>query len=178
MASDGQTPSPNSTTETPQTQLERFLTKKGTLLIRDSYHVGRLEGKRPSSMEFDAVFFYLAGQGSPAAKGLTVEIKVKLEQSRKASAMLDFDELESLCKSIDYIISLLTRWKTEGRENTEVIFSTTGGFSVAAYQVGNRQGALSYCGDPDTAPCLFSNVSQLSDLRSIIQKAQQLLQKT
>ncbi len=159
----------------PSTQLEGFLAKKGSLLVKEYFNIGQLNGSHGATMDFTALVFYSPGQGDASLKGLKVEIKDNAEYEKTSSALLDVDELESLSKAIGYIFNLLAQWEMQSKENAEIVFSTKGDFNVGAYQIESRQAAFASVGSYDSVYCFFPKLADLNELRKVTESAIALL---
>jgi hypothetical protein len=47
---------------------------------------------------------------------------------------LDYEEIESMAKAVDYMIDLSEKWKAENKEYSEVIFHTKGNLKIGFFQ--------------------------------------------
>jgi len=160
----------------PATQLEAFLAKKGSLIIKDFYHLGNYQGNHSSQMAFTALVFSSPGAEMALSKGLRIEITENIQYEKTSSAMLDVDELESLKGAVEYILRILPDWRNQTKEYAEIIFSTKGDFNIGVYQKGNNQAAFASVGSYDTLHCFFLKITDLNIIKSITEKAISLLQ--
>jgi hypothetical protein len=128
------------------TKLEKFLSKKGELYIKEFYDVGTIKSNTNLSgiMSITAVILYNPGEEEKRIKGLKIEIK-KYEYSSYDSygkietAFLDMEELKGLVDAITYMNDLIKKWESASKEYTEVIYSTTGNFQIGFFMKTNSK---------------------------------------
>ena len=142
----------------PATKLEIFLAKKGTLIVKDFYKLGGMTGIFNSDVSFDALFIYEPGKETESISGLRAKVHEGERLEKEEISFLDFEEVESLSKALQYLINLAFQWANEEKEYTEVIFSTKGNFQVGFYQKGKEQNAFVKSGYIRTASCFLSTI--------------------
>lgn len=162
-------------TKEPATKLEAFLAKKGRLMVKDFYEIGEVAGRYGSKIEFKALLIYEPGQESQRIRGLKIEVTEGGRFERSNASFLDLEEIESLSKAIEYMISLSAKWKGINKEYTEVVFSTKGDFKIGFYQKGTNQAAFSSSGYIGKASCFFSSMQDLSSMKAMADKSLKLL---
>lgn len=160
----------------PSTKLEQFLSKKGKLIIKDSYEAGSLSGQYGTRITVGALTIYEPGKEVEKIRGLRIEIESGGKFERTNTSFLDMDEIESLSQAISYMLSLLDKWKGTHRDYTEVIFSTKGDFKLGFYQKDTELQAFAKSGVIGTATCYFPT-SDLPKFKTIIDKGRELLKK-
>lgn len=158
----------------PSTKLEQFLSKKGKLIVKDSFDSGTLSGQYGTKISVDALIIYEPGKEEEKIRGLRIEVKGGGRLERSDTSFLDLDEVESLSKAISYMINLVDNWKNKSRNYTEVIFSTKGDFKLGFYQKGTEMTGFAQSGIIGAATSLFP-VANLSKLKGIIDKGNSLL---
>jgi hypothetical protein len=130
----------------PRTRIEAFEGKTGSVIIRGFSKVGELRGALGGgiltlqSMEFsDAV----TGQKE---YGIAIDIKETDRLERSHRSFIDFDEIDSLLKGIDYISKIdkssttLDNFQADFRTKGELVittFSTSRGESMASIGSGS-----------------------------------------
>lgn len=158
----------------PSTKLEQFLSKKGKLIVKDSFDSGTLSGQYGTKISVDALMIYEPGKEKEKICGLRIEVEGAGRLERSDTSFLDLEEVESLSKAISYMINLVDNWKSKSRNYTEVIFSTKGDFRLGFYQKGTEMTGFAQSGTRGTATCYFS-VTNLSELKGIIDRGNSLL---
>lgn len=118
----------------PATKLEAFLAKKGRLIIKDSHDLGKISGKYGTEISFTALVIYEPGQESQKTRGLQIKVTEGERYERSNISFLDFEEIESLSKAIEYMVGLSTKWEGIKKEYSEVLFLTKGYFKIGFYQ--------------------------------------------
>ena len=79
--------------EQPSTALEAFMGKRGKMIVKDTYSLGRLFGT--GGVQMDAMVIY--EPNSPTKiKGLRAEVTESGQLERSNTSFIDLDELESL----------------------------------------------------------------------------------
>jgi hypothetical protein len=151
----------------PKTQLEAFEAQTGAVLIKGYGKVGSVGGMS-SAVVVDCREFRDATT-SQRVYGITIEVVQKGRVERSDTGFIDYDEIDSLLKGIDYISKVdgsATRlpsfeaiYKTKG-ELRLTTFSTSSGKIEAAVQSG-RFGTAS----------AFISLGELAKLRSLIADA-------
>ena len=155
----------------PTTKLEQFLGKKGTLIVKDFYRLGKISDNYGAEIKFDALVIYEPGQEIGKARGVKIEITEGGKFERSNSSFLDMDELQSLSEAISYMNDILTKWVGIEKEYTEIIFSTKGDFEIGFYQEGMRATCFSSSGYIGKASCFFKSTNDLLSIKTKIDKA-------
>ena len=158
----------------PQTQLESFLSSKGTLLVKDFYELGKVGGI--GSMSVDAVVITQPGQTDRKIRGLRIEVAESGRLERSDTSFLDMDEIDSLSKALAYMSDLALKWKgTEKQEYTEVQFATKGDFAIGFYQRKKDQGGFVSSGRIGAARA-FINVADFPKIKALVDQSLAVLQ--
>jgi hypothetical protein len=154
----------------PKTKLEAFQGQTGTVVIKGYTDIGRV--KAAGTIEIDAMEFTDAVTGRKQS-GVLVEVKESGRLENTDRSFIDYDEVESLLKGLDYISkasSSVTKlanfestYKTKGNFSATT-FSTTGGKIEAVVKSGHFRGASVYI-----------SLSQLGELSALIVQAKQKL---
>lgn len=153
----------------PATKLEQFLSKKGRLYVKDFYKAGIVSGEHGQRITVDALIVYEPGKEVEKNRGLKIEVYEKGPPEKEHSSFLDLEEVGSLSKAIDYMMNLISTFKGNTREHTEIIFATKADFQVGFYQDGGKFQAFAESGVIGKASC-FLPVESLSELKSVIDK--------
>lgn len=154
----------------PTTKLEAFQVQTGTVVIKGFAEIGRVAGLgsvEVSSMEFtDAT----SGRKQP---GVLIEIKETGRIENTNRSFIDYDEVDSLLKGLDYISKATPDVTKLGQ--FEATYKTKGYFSATTFS--NRSGKIEAevkCGNFRPANA-FLSLQQLSELRTLIEQAKQKL---
>lgn len=161
----------------PATKLEAFLAKKGKLIVKDFYKLGKVACSFGSKIEFSALVIYEPGQERHKIRGLKIEVTEGGRLERSNTSFLDLEEIESLSKALEYMAGLSTKWEDIKKEYTEVIFSTKGDFEIGFYQRGTEQASFSSSGYIGKASCFFPSMQDLNSVKTIADKGLKLLSK-
>jgi hypothetical protein len=155
----------------PKTKLEAFEAKTGTVLIKGIEDIGSVAGMGSASVGCRE--FTDANTGRKEY-GITIEVKESGRFERKDTTLIDYDEIDSLLKGIDYIGKVnksatpLTRF--------EAVYKTKGDLQVTTFsssRSGEVQAAVQ-CGHIGLATA-FLSLDQLAKFRALIQSAKEKL---
>ncbi|MCI0331520.1 MAG: hypothetical protein L0196_11365 [candidate division Zixibacteria bacterium] len=167
-------PTKPDTSKAPATKVEAFLSKKGTLVIKDFYKLSEISGNYATSMNFSALNAYIPGQESEKTQGLKIEIEEEGTYRQTHSSFLDIEEIESLSKAISYMANLIDQWKGSTKDYSEIMFSTKDDFKIGFYQKESKFTAFASSGIIGQTSCFFS-VEQLPSIKTIADQAISLL---
>ena len=162
---------PSSLKKEPKTKLEAFQAQTGAVIIKGYSNIGRISAL--GSIEVTAMEFTDASTGRKQ-KGIVIEIKESNRFENSDRSFVDYDEIETLLKGIDYI-SKVTANATNLSE-FEATYKTNGDFKLTTFS-NSRTGKISAAVRsgyirPATS---FISLQQLSELKSLIVKAKQKL---
>lgn len=127
----------------PSTQVEKFVSARGKLIIKDYYKLTTLIGNFGESLKLDLLVF-----SAPATANKDKVFGVRFEVPRKerfdltAIGFLDFDEAKDLAETLGFMQKLASEMAEEDHENTEVIYETRGRMQFGFFQVGKQQTAF------------------------------------
>lgn len=163
------------TNESFATQLEAFLARRGTLVIKEFYDLGTITGLYGAEVNFVAVVIYEPGREAQRVKGLKIESTSGGRYEKSETCFLDEEELRDLSAAIQYMLDLAAEWQTDSREYTEVIYTTEGNFNIGFFQRGTEQTGFASCGSISRAICFFGQLQDLNRVKNLIGEAQELL---
>jgi len=120
-----------------KTKFERFTSRKGSLIVKEYYAVGKIQGDH-SQAKVDAAV--VSSPGDPVkAYALRFEIQ---GYSSSAIAALDFDEATTLSSDLTRMIEMAQKMASGVDPYTEVTFESLAGFRAGFLQTGNEQTAF------------------------------------
>lgn len=155
---------------TPKTKLETFAAQTGVVIIEGYSKLGTIRGKY-GTVEIQAKEFVNAASGKKE-KGITFEVTEAGRLERESRSFIDYDEIDSLLKGIDYVAKIdksatkLDAFEAEYRTKGELeitTFSSDTGVEVAV-QSGRIGGATA-----------FLSLDHLQQLRALIVDAKATL---
>ena len=154
------------------TQIEAFVGKRGRLMVKDSYSLGRLSDV--GNIQIDALVAYDPG-GSQKTKGLRIEVQEEGGLERSNTSFIDMDELQGLSQALGYMIDLSGKWNGQPHEPyTEVTYTSKGEFQVGFYQQGAKTSAYCRSGLIGTTTA-FLKLADLPKMKAFIDQAITLL---
>ena len=165
------------TSEAPPTKMEEFFAKKGQLLVRDYYELGRVSGAPPSygtKCVFTAVVIYEPGGEGKKLKGLKIEVTSSGKYEKSKASFLDIEEIESLSEAIGYVAGLASKWSGTEKEYTEVEFSTKGDFQIGFFQKEAKQTYYAANGRISRVSCFLSKEA-LAEIKELADDGLRLL---
>lgn len=105
--------------EPSKTKLEAFMAADGAVIVQGYSKIGDFKGQFGSSIVVEAKEFTNASSGRKEY-GLAIEVKEAGRLEREHTSYVDYDEIDSLLKGIDYI-SKVDRSATKlSEERTQV----------------------------------------------------------
>jgi hypothetical protein len=127
----------------PKTKLEAFQAKAGRVLVKSYSEVGTVGGQTSGLVAIEALELQDRSDGSRAL-GLIIEVKPGGEYSQTSRSFIDYDEIDSLLKGIDYISNVTTA--TPPLKNFEALYQTRGNFSVVTFNQSDGKISASVSG--------------------------------
>ena len=162
---------PTSTADSgPKTKLEAFQAQTGTVMIKGYSEIGRINAMGVVSVK--SMEFSNATTGSKQA-GVLIEITESGRLENTDRSFIDYDEVDSLLKGIDYISKATPAVTKLGQ--FEATYKTKGHFSVTTFN--GRDGKIDVAvksGYIRPAKAYLS-VEKLMELRELIVQAKQRL---
>lgn len=161
--------------EKAKTKLEGFVAQDGVVVIRGFSKVGEIRGQFGSSVVVEIKEFTNAASGK-REHGITVEVKESGRLERNHISYVDFDEIPSLVKGLEYIgkvdksSTTLDQFQADYRTKGDLVVSTfndTGGTKVS---VAVSSGAIG----KTTA---YLAITDLERIRELVQNAYVSLEK-
>ncbi|MFW9874924.1 MAG: hypothetical protein ACFFG0_17595 [Candidatus Thorarchaeota archaeon] len=159
----------------PATKLEKFLSKRGRIIVKDYYKIGRIPGTYDTRMELTAIVIYEPGS-ELKNKGIQIQVEKQERYGRTDTSFLDFEEVESLSKAVTYMTKLLSNWKGVNKEYTEVVFSTKGDFQIGFYQQGTERQIFASSGYVGKVSCFFDS-DNLSFVKKYLEEGLKILKE-
>ncbi len=155
----------------PKTKLEAFQVQTGAVVIKGYSEIGRIQAL--GSVSVDAMEFTDAATGKKQS-GVVVEIKESGRLENSDRSFIDYDEVDSLLKGLDYIAKA-TAGVTKLRM-FEATYKTRGNFKATTYSAGPSgkiEAAVS--SGYIRAATAYLSLQQLADLRALIVQAKEKL---
>ncbi|MFZ5804891.1 MAG: hypothetical protein ACOY7U_08570 [Acidobacteriota bacterium] len=154
----------------PKTKLEAFQAQTGAVVIKGFSRIGRVSGL--GSVEVIAMEITDAATRTKQT-GVVIEVKESGRLENTDRSFIDYDEVDSLLRGIDYI-SRATADVTK-LDQFEATYKTKGDFKVTTFGSSGKIEAAVSSGylRPATA---FLSLQQLGELRAIIAQAKQKLE--
>lgn len=135
----------------PKTKIEAFQAKTGSVIIGGFSAIGGVAGDYGSRVDVEAREFTDASTGKKEY-GIVIEVKEEGRFERQGRAFVDYDEIDSLLKGIDYIAKIdstttkLADFQADYRTKGDLEVSTYShsGEVKAAVSVGRIGGAQAF----------------------------------
>lgn len=150
----------------PKTKLEAFEAKTGSVLIKGIQEIGSVAYN--GSVIVSCREFTDAATGNKQY-GIAIEVNESGTMARSNATLIDYDEIDSLLKGIDYITKVDKSATT--LSSFEAIYKTRGDFQVTTFsKKGGEIGVAVQSGSIRTATA-YLKVSHLSKVRELIENA-------
>ena len=157
-----------------KTKLEAFQAKAGTVLVKSYSNITAIVGTPSGVVGVEAMELQDRSSGSRAL-GLVIDVKPAGEYTQHSRAFIDFDEIESLLKGIDYISKVTG--PTAPLKNFEAHYKTRGDFSIITFNQSDGTIGVSVTGGVLSSNEVFLLIQDLSKLRQAIVTAKETLEK-
>jgi hypothetical protein len=159
----------------PRTKLEALAAQEGAVIIRGFSRIGDVKGPLGSSVIVRSQEFTNAST-SEKEYGITLEVRETSRLEREHISFVDYDEIASLVKALEYLTKLdntatsFNRFQADYRTHGEVQVTTytTDASAVVAAAVT--------CGGIERATALL-NLADLDMLRSLVDAARAEIDK-
>jgi hypothetical protein len=156
---------PQATTES-STKLEAFAAQDGSVVIKGYAEIGEVGGAF-GHVTVQALVLHNAATGAKQ-HGITIDVKEGGRLEREDRTFLDYDEIDSLIKGIDYL-SRLQNGVTE-LDNFEADYRTRGDLRIATFSSTSGIRASIAAGRV-SAVRAFLSLDELSKFRTLIVSA-------
>lgn len=154
--------------QSPKTKLEEFSARTGAVIIRGFEKIGSSYGLYNTSITVEAKEFVNVSSNK---KEYGVTIEVKKEDGRydkENTSYIDYDEIKSLIKGIDYI-SKVDKSATKF-SNFQADYTTKGDFKISTFSTSDKIMVAVSSGHIGKVTAYY-NMSSLTEIRSLISKA-------
>ena len=153
-----------------KTQLEAFGKQTGAVIIKGYSTLGAVSGSGDISV--DCIELTNASTGIKQL-GIVIEVKESGRLERSESSFIDYDEIDSLIKGIDYISKVTS--KATDLEDFEAIYKTKGDLAVVLFSFNSGKTGAAVRTGYIGAVTAFISVEKLGELRALIMQAKQKL---
>ena len=148
----------------PQTKLELFQAKTGGVIVKNFSEIGSMDASRGkvtiTSYEF------IDAQTGRKEYGVSVSIKEDSGLERDEQAFVDYDEIDSLLKGIDYV-SAIDKGVTK-LKNFQADYRTTGGLRVSVYSMSETSVRVAIGVGRISSISASFRLDQIKDFRKLI----------
>lgn len=154
-----------------QTKIELFQAKTGGVIIKNFSEIGDMDGQggkvTVTSWEF------IDAQTGRKEYGLSVEIKENSRLEREERAFVDYDEIGSLLKGIDYVSAIdksVTKLK-----NFQADYRTTGSLRVSVFNMSETDIRVAIDVGRISSVSVHFRLEQIKEFRKLIVDAKAAL---
>jgi hypothetical protein len=149
-----------------KTKLELFQARTGVVIIRGFSKIGTIDG-RYGNASVESKEFTDASSGK-REYGITIEVVSTGDVKRDNTSYVDYDEIDSLLKGIDYISKIQS--SVTKLSNFQADYRTKGELEISTFSSGGRTLAAVSSGSIGQVSAYFE-LSKLAELRDLIVKA-------
>lgn len=156
----------------PLTKLEKFEARTGTVIVKNYTDVGSVTGFGGvvSAISYE----FVDAQSGRKEFGLGIEIRDSRPSEREERLYLDYDEIDSLVKALDYMIKID---KSETLENFEAQYKTRGGLAVNTFNRNNGALRAAISSDLTRRVRVGMTLGNFADFRKLLVDAKTVLDK-
>jgi hypothetical protein len=159
----------------PKTKLEAFVAQDGVVVIRGFSKIGEIRGQFGSSVVVESKEFTNAASGK-REHGITVQVKEAGRLERDHTSYVDFDEIPSLIKGLEYIgkvdksSTTLDQFQADYRTKGDLVVSTFNDASGSKVSVAVSSGVIGRTN-------AYLALADLARIRELVQTAYSSLEK-
>ncbi|MDD4876259.1 MAG: zinc ribbon domain-containing protein [Dehalococcoidales bacterium] len=159
----------------PSTTIEKIVSSKGELIIRDFYEIGEFqkEGVGWYKILLQGIVVYTPGSEE---RYFALKLFLTKADSDGEAAFLDYDELIASINAIDYMLKNAEEMSKNVYEDKELQFTTRGDLEVGMYQSGKRQGAFITMSKWSRLGTLYLNLAEFAKFKDTLSMAALRLQ--
>ena len=155
-------------TVTAKTKLEQFSAKTGVVVVHGFQEIGTVKGRYSTSVKVQVEEFANLNDGSKQY-GVTVEtLQESTQYPKKHTSYIDYDEIESLIKGIQYIEKVDST--ASQLKNFQADYATRGNLKVTTFSSDGKVKAAVTSGSI-TGVQAFLNIEDLEKLKALIEQA-------
>jgi len=150
-----------------KTKLELFQARTGVVIIRGFSTIGTITARYNASAEVESKEFIEASSGAKAY-GITIQVKNSGDYKRESTSYIDYDEIDSLLKGIDYIAKM--QGSVTKLANFQADYRTKGALEISTFNV-DKEILASVSSRSSSEATAYFELPQLAQLRDLIVKA-------
>jgi len=151
-----------------KTKLEQFSAKTGVVLIRGFHKIGSAQGLYSTSVNIQAKEFTNVTDGTKQY-GITIEaFKENGEYDKEHTSFIDYDEIDSLVKGINYITKI--KPDVTKLEDFQADYKTKGDLKISTFSSGTKIMSAVTSGNIGGVASYF-NIEDLAKVKDLILKA-------
>jgi hypothetical protein len=151
-----------------KTKLEAFQAMTGAVIIKGFSKIGSVSGQYGGNVSVEGREFLDASSGK-REYGITIDVAKAGEVERNHTSYIDYDEIESLLKGIDYIAKVQS--SVTKLEDFQADYRTKGDFQISTFSTRKGEIMAAVSGGAFSEVTTYFPLSKLDDLRELIVKA-------
>lgn len=152
----------------PKTKLEAFEAQSGAVIIRGFSKIGELRGVYGGAVTVESKEFMNANTAQREF-GITLEVKETSRLERENTSYVDYDEIPSLLKGIDYIAKVDK--SVTKLDNFQADYKTKGDLRISTFSSGSGEVMVAVKSGTIGGTTVYLKVSDLGKLRELIASA-------
>jgi hypothetical protein len=157
--------------QAPKTQIEAFDAQAGTVMIRGFSKVGEMKGVYGGILTVQSIEFTDATTGKKEY-GISIDVKETDRLERTNRSFIDFDEIPSFLKGIDYISKVDS--SVTKLDNFQADFRTKGDFKISTFSSAKETMASISSGSIGETS-MFLKIGDVARFRDFIASAKNTL---
>jgi hypothetical protein len=158
------------TTREPKTKIEAFEAQSGSVVIRGFSKIGEMKGVYGGNLTVQSIEFVNAATGK-REYGITVDVKETDHLERSNRSFIDYDEIDSLVKGIDYVLK--TDKSVTKLDNFQADYRTKGDLHISIFSTpgSNNETMASLESGSIGSTSMFLKISDVQKFREFITAA-------
>ncbi len=155
----------NDQAQSPKTKLEQFVATQGAVIVRGYDEIGSAKGLYKTSINVEADEYTNV---STARKEYGITVEVTGSDKKKDTSYIDYDEIESLIKGIDYLANVDK--STTGFSKFEADYTTRGDLRISTFTMQDKILFAVTSGSSGSVSAYYE-LSSLPEIRALFQRA-------
>jgi hypothetical protein len=153
----------------PKTKLEAFDAQSGAVILRGFSEIGVMKGAYGGSVTVECKEFVNASTGQREF-GISFQVKEASRLETKKTSYIDYDEIPSLLKGIDYIAKIDK--SVTKLENFQADYKTKGDLRISTFSTQSGEIMVAISSGTIGSATVYLKVTDLQELRELVASAQ------
>lgn len=150
------------------TDLRNFMASRGAIIVKEMRNIGKFSAEYSNYLEVETLILRVVREKNDSMVYGVVLKHIDENGRDEASVNLDFDEIDELVSSIDFIKNTSNELMGAQRDYTEVIYATKDNARIGFFQnLGSQTAFISL----SNRASMFLDISKISEVQGMLRVA-------